>query len=229
MKILTVVAALSLFPCGLFAQAPAGIECRPMSGSGNTFISAGETVINGQVCRAAPAPIAVVAVPPKPAGPPRMEVLPDGTPIALRFTEEVSSADASKGDRISFEVVEDVALDGHVVIPKGAVAMGTVLKAHRKARMGRAGKLAIALEYVTAAGGEKIPLRGAKVAKGDNSAASITAGVVVTSLVFLPAAPLFLMKQGHTVSIDAGTPANAFVDGDVRVNVNAGVFVAAKL
>ncbi|MGH9685309.1 MAG: hypothetical protein ACRD4S_17065 [Candidatus Acidiferrales bacterium] len=206
------------------------MQCRPMSSSGNTFMSQGETVINGRICHAVATPISAAVLPtapPKLAGPPEMEVLPDGTSVSLRLTEGIDSSDANKGDRISFEVVEDVILDGHVVIPKGAVAMGTVVKADHKKRLGRSGKLDIALQYVTAAGGEKIPLRGAKVAKSGNPAGA-NAVILGATVVVAPVAVLFLMRHGKDVSMDAGTPVNASVDGAARVNINAGVLVAAK-
>jgi hypothetical protein len=39
------------------------------------------------------------------------------TPVKLRLTWNVSSADADEGDSVDFEVLEDVAVNGIVVIP----------------------------------------------------------------------------------------------------------------
>jgi len=189
---------------------------------------ADETVVNGMACHvpvAKPAavdasvPAAASVISPSPEVPKHEAVLTDGTSVPLKITETISSAEANDGDRISFEVVDDVDLDGHIVIPKGSVAMGTVVNAHHKRRMGRAGKLDIALQYVSTADGQKIRLRGSKEAKGGNHAGAITGGIVATSIVFFPAAPLFLMMKGHDITIDQGTPVNAFVDGDTRVEV----------
>ena len=45
-------------------------------------------------------------------------ILRDATPIFLRLTRNVSSADAHVGDSVDFEVLEDVAVNGILVIPK---------------------------------------------------------------------------------------------------------------
>jgi hypothetical protein len=68
-------------------------------------------------------------------------VLEDGTPIKLVLGETISSADAVVGQLVSFEVVEDILVDGVVVVPKGGTAWATVTAAEHKKRMGRGGKL----------------------------------------------------------------------------------------
>src|ERR1700690_650492 len=67
-------------------------------------------------------------------------VLEDGTPIKLRLSQTVSSADAHVNDRVEFEVLEDVLVGGVVVIQKGGTALGTVTEAMPKRRMARGGK-----------------------------------------------------------------------------------------
>src|SRR6266849_10378247 len=52
--------------------------------------------------------------------------LEDGTPIKLRLTRNLSSADATTGDRVDFEVLEDVKVKDVVVVPRGGLALATV-------------------------------------------------------------------------------------------------------
>ena len=59
-------------------------------------------------------------------------VLEDGTPVRLRLSQTVSSADARVNDRVEFEVLEDVKVGDKVVVPKGGVAWGTVTEARGK-------------------------------------------------------------------------------------------------
>src|SRR5215470_20295901 len=68
-------------------------------------------------------------------------ILQDGTPVRLRLSRNVSSADAHVGESVDFEVLEDVAVNAVLVIPKGSIAIGSVTEAQPKRRMGRAGKL----------------------------------------------------------------------------------------
>jgi hypothetical protein len=144
-------------------------------------------------------------------------ILQDATPVKLRLTRNVSSEDAHEGDSVDFEVLEDVAANGIVVIPKGSVAIGTVTEAQPKRRMGRAGKLEIVLDYVRLADTEKAAVRAVKDAKGASHTAGMTAGIVATGLLFFPAAPFFLFMHGKDITVPKGSEVTAYVNGDVRL------------
>jgi hypothetical protein len=92
-------------------------------------------------------------------------ILPEGTPVKLRLGRNMSSADAHEGDSVDFEVLEDVAANGMVVIPTGSVAIGTVTEARPKRRMGRAGKLEIVLDYVRLADTKKLQYETSRMQK----------------------------------------------------------------
>ena len=66
-------------------------------------------------------------------------VLDDGTPIRLRTTQTLSSADAHVDDRVDFEVVDDVKVGDMIVIKHGTPAIGTVTQSQPKGRMGKGG------------------------------------------------------------------------------------------
>ena len=143
----------------------------------------------------------------------------DGTPVRMRISETVSSADAKVGQEIPFEVVEDVDVDGVPVITKGATAIATVTAAQPKRRMGRAGKLNISIGYVRLIDQEKAALRGVKDAQGGGHVGAMTGAIVATSIVFFPAAPLFLLIHGKDITIPQGTEITAFVQGDMHVDM----------
>jgi hypothetical protein len=144
-------------------------------------------------------------------------IFQDGTPIKLRLTRNVSSADAHEGESVDFEVLEDVAATGIVVVPKGSVAIGTVTEAQPKRRMGRAGKLEIVLDYVRLADTEKAAIRAVKDAKGGSHTVGMTAGIVATGLLFFPAAPFFLFMHGKDITVPKGAEVTGYVNGDVRL------------
>jgi PEGA domain len=145
-------------------------------------------------------------------------VLQDGTPIKLRLSQTVSSADAHVNDRVEFEVLEDVTVNNVLLVPKGSSALGTVTEAVPKRRMARGGKLEIVLDSVRMVDGEKVALRAVKDAKGGGHTTGMTIGIVAGALVFLPAAPLFLLMHGKDISIPKGTEVPSFVDGDIRLD-----------
>lgn len=154
-----------------------------------------------------------------PSAPPPPNTLLDGTPVKLRLSQTISSADAKTGQEIPFEVIEEVKVDDTVVIPKGASAIANVTEADHKKTMGRAGKLNIAISYVRLADSEKAALRAVKETKGGGHVGAMTGAMVATSIVFFPAAPLFLFIHGKDVTIPQGTEITAFVQGDMHLDM----------
>ena len=145
------------------------------------------------------------------AGAPRLE---DGTLVKIRLTKSISSATAQDNDRVDFEVLEEVKVGSLLVIPKGSVAWGTVTEAQAKRRMGRAGKLDVTIDSVRLADGDKAALRGVKDVKGGGHTGAMTGGIVATSLIAWPAAPLFLLMHGKDVTLPQGTELTVYVNGD---------------
>ncbi len=154
-------------------------------------------------------------------------VLQDGTPVRLRLSRNLSSADAKEGETVDFEVLEEVRLGDSVVIQKGAVALATVTLATAKRNMGRGGKLDVNIDHVRLVNGEKAALRSIKQAQGGGNTGKMTGAVVATSIVFFPAAPLFLFVKGKDVTIPKGTEITAYVNGDFRFNAPATLMAKA--
>lgn len=144
--------------------------------------------------------------------------LEDGTPVRLRLQRTISSADAQVNDRVDFEVLQEVKVGGVVVIPKGALALGTVTEAQPKRRLGRGGKLNVVIDSVRLKDGEKAALRAVKDVKGGGPTGKMTGGIVATSIVFFPAAPFFLFMHGKDITIPKGTEITAYVNGDMPLN-----------
>jgi hypothetical protein len=141
-------------------------------------------------------------------------VLEDATPIKLVLGETISSADATVGQLVSFEVVEDVLVQGVVVIPKGGSAWATVTSAQPKRRMARGGKLDLNIDKVRLVDGSKTLLSAVKNTKGGGHKGAMTGAIIATSLVLWPAAPLFLLMHGKDITIPKGTAITAFIQGD---------------
>lgn len=151
--------------------------------------------------------------------PPTPNTLMDGTPVKLRLSQTISSADTKVGQEIPFEVVEDISVDHVVVLPKGATAIANVTEAEHKKSMGRAGKLNISISYARLKDQEKIALRATQENKGGGHVGAMTGAMVATSIVFFPAAPLFLFIHGKDITIPQGTEITAFVQGDMHLNM----------
>jgi hypothetical protein len=228
----------SMFALPLPAQQSQTIqmECRDMAASGN-YIGPDETVINGRACRqvsVAASPAAPVAAPaatssvvpvgapetPNDAPPPRGFLLEDATPVHLVLSENLSSASAVTGQTVEFEVVDDIVVNGLLVIPRGSTAWATVTDAEHKRHLGKPGKLDMNIDKVRLADGEKALLRAVKNVQGGGHTGAMTGAIVATSLVLWPAAPFFLLMHGKDITIPKGTQITAFVQGDVRLDAN---------
>jgi hypothetical protein len=154
----------------------------------------------------------------KPSSGPKGFVLEDGTPVKLRIGRTVSSAEAHVGETVDFEVLEDVSVNGMLIIPKGGLAFATVTEAQGKRRMARGGKLNMNIDSVRLANGEKAALRAIKEVQGGGHTGAMTGGMVATSIVFFPAAPFFLFMHGKDISITKGTEITAYVNGDMQLD-----------
>src|SRR5687767_3330520 len=88
--------------------------------------------------------------------------LTDGTPVRLRLNRNLSSQDAKVGDPVDFEVLEDVVVNGVMIIQRGSPVIGTITLAKSKGRMGKAGKLDVNVDYARSIIGEKVTLRAVK-------------------------------------------------------------------
>lgn len=142
----------------------------------------------------------------------------DGTPVKLRLQRTVSSADAHVDERIDFDVLEEIKVNDVVVVPKGAIAWGTVTQAKPKGRMGRGGKLDINIDAVRLADGEKAALRGVRELQGGGKTGAMTGGIVATSLIVWPAAPFFLFMHGKDITIPKGTEITVYINGDMELS-----------
>src|SRR6266567_6076000 len=146
-------------------------------------------------------------------------ILEDSTPVRMRTNRNLSSADAKVGDRLDLEVLDEVRVGDVVFISQGAIAMATVTEAQEKRRMGRAGKLNVNIDSVKLANGDKAALRAVKETKGGGHVGAMTGAIVATSIVFFPAAPLFLFIHGKDITIPQGTEITAFVEGDMHLDM----------
>jgi PEGA domain-containing protein len=139
--------------------------------------------------------------------------------VRLRFNRTVSSADAHVGDTVDFEVLQDISVNGTLVVPKGGIAVGTVTEAQPKRRMARGGKLEINVDYVKLADGDKAALRSVKGGNGGGHVGAMTAGIVATGIVFFPAAPFFLFMHGKDITMPKGGEFTAYVNGDAKLDI----------
>jgi hypothetical protein len=124
------------------------------------------------------------------------------TPVRVKLTKALSSATAHAGEAVEFEVLEDIFVEGVLVLHKGTKVNGVVAEAEVKKRFGHAGKLAVSLTKLTLTDGEVVPVRCYQEVSGDSNN---SADAVVP------------LASGKDVALLQGSEYTALVDGDVHL------------
>ena len=144
---------------------------------------------------------------------PQPLVLADGTPVTVQLDENISSAHAHVGDRLSFRVVRDVDVQGFTVIPAASTASGSLARVHGRRVLGMGGNLVLKLDSVELANGDRVPLRARKEVKGTSHTWRMAAGMAITSIFYMPAAPVFLLTRGDNCTALKSTEITAQING----------------
>lgn len=143
------------------------------------------------------------------------------TAVRLKLVNTLSSATAQIGDPVTLEVVDDVLVDGVVVLRKGDKAAGTVAEVELKKKFGKGGRLAISMTSLRLADGEKAPLRSYEEVSGAASGSHISSGkdavmmegtqfvVLVDEDVHLNREALEALKNSPAASSSNSNPADA--------------------
>jgi hypothetical protein len=173
------------------------------------------------------APVANIAKPTEVSAVHTPITITDGTPLEVEVTYTVSSAEVEEGSAVSFNVVHPVVINGATVIARGARATARVTKAKKGGSWGRAGTLAWTMQDVIAVDGTKVPLEFSKSTRGDSKGGTVTTAVIVTGVLFWPAAPFWGFKKGKDAKVPAGRRFDVSVHGNAIVQARGAADQAA--
>ena len=136
--------------------------------------------------------------------------VPDGTLVRLKLHADITTENVVKGDRVEFDVAENVMLSNRVVIPKGAVARGVVTDV-KGAGKKKAKDAAVTFRFVAvrAADNQEIPLRvmPTKSRKGEASESEMEINTPIPGL------------RERMIGAEAGKDFAAYTDTDALINV----------
>jgi hypothetical protein len=139
--------------------------------------------------------------------------LHDATPIRLRLTRDLTFAYAKAGELVDFEIVDDLRVDGVLVMAHGARATATLTQAEPKTRMGHGGKLGVSLDSLPLMDGGKVAIRATKGQPAESSASPAPASAMVK-----PAAPSLLFTFGKDETFPEGSTIATYIDGEIQLN-----------
>lgn len=137
--------------------------------------------------------------------------VPRETLVKVALRTSLNSEKNEVGDPVPYEVIEDVQVEGVIVITKGTRGEGRIMKVRRKGSFGRSGRLQIDFGGVEAVDGTLLPLIFGERAIRENEALAYAVGASIAGLALLG---------------PVGAVAGIFVQGDpVRIEEGAEFFV----
>jgi len=148
---------------------------------------------------------------------PTLLVLHDATPIRLRLTRDLSFTNVKPGDLADFEILNDLRIDGLLVIAHGVRVTSAVTQATPKTRMGRGGKLGVTLDSLPLLNGGKVAIRAAMERRGAAQTESAS-GAPVAAAIVRPAAPHLLFAFGKDEAFPEGTAVTVYSDGELKLD-----------
>jgi len=141
-------------------------------------------------------------------------VLPDGTLVKLRLYRFINSTEMKQGSQIPFVVMDDVAVDGAVLIRRRAIGHGSITSLENAANYGRQARFRFQADSVRAADGQDVRLRTAELGAGRRTAATTAANAAMMRL-------WGLWLKGNEKGIRAGMVVVGYVDGEREIRVTA--------
>lgn len=156
------------------------------------------------------------------SAPPTARVqLPAGTLIRVEPTSAISSAHASDGDQLKFLVSRRVAVNGVVVIERGAPVRAHVVRSKPAASWGRGGLLAWVLDDVVAVDGTRVPIRLSDRLAGKTRSKAVVAAAIATGAAVLPYSTpvglIWALKKGDEAVLDESRKSTGLVSSDTEV------------
>jgi hypothetical protein len=162
--------------------------------------------------------------------------IPDGTPLTLRLTSELSSVKARVGDALESAAIQ-LRINGIIVVPADSKISGVVVQVDHPHRRLKNGLVRIRFDKVVLPGGESASLRASKSPAGKpekmkgepqpqtgskgivDGIGEGLAGVALFSGVGIPAlAPLSLLIKGDEQVFPAGTLVTVYINGPLKLD-----------
>ena len=151
-----------------------------------------------------------VELPITPASETTTVALQEDTTVRLVLIRPVNSQTAKVGDKLEFQVLEDVKVGGLVVIPRKSSASGVVTELQAPRRKGKAGRISIKAETVFLINHETASLRGLRTLQSGNRNVSIERQSEITNLIQGTAGfgvfflPLYTLGHGEYPVLSVG-------------------------
>lgn len=138
--------------------------------------------------------------------------IPAGTSVLLKTNTILTPSQFNPGDTVALSVVNDVVVDGKVVISAGASAKGEITSSKDRNYIGIAGEMGFSIRSVQAVDGSTVMLSGAKTISGKDK-------MVLSIGLSLVCCILFGLMKGGDATIPSGTQIESMVAASTVITV----------
>jgi hypothetical protein len=159
-------------------------------------------------------PSGIAAAPAAAQATPHPVTLKAGTAIKVALANYFYTKDVPKNTpevTVNLEVVDDVAVDGIVVIRKGALVKGKVSSMSKSKSFGRNASFHFVIESATAVDGQNVPISNAAVVRKGTPGWQVATGVAFNGLAFG-------LVKGNESLVRAGTGWELPIEKDVTIS-----------
>lgn len=87
--------------------------------------------------------------------------LQTGTKIPVKMAEPITTKDFSTGDMFTSTVINDIVLDGAIVLPAGTLVRGNVGKIVKSKRLSKSANLFLNFDHIVTPQGRQLPIKAA--------------------------------------------------------------------
>lgn len=138
--------------------------------------------------------------------------------VKIKLVTPLNTRTSRSGDEVTFQVADDVTVDGSIIIAKGSQGMGKVNKVKESKNFGRDAQIQISFDTVEAIDGSTVQTILGEKAKEENKSLATAAGASVAGMVLL--GPIGIVGGAFVHGKDVEIPAGAEVYIQIKDQVN---------
>lgn len=152
-------------------------------------------------------------------------LVPSGTPLKVELTAQLASNTAHAGDHFQFRSLEDVTVDGWIIVPKGSLGEGEVTHAEPAGGNGHPGSLALQFDWIYSADNLKVKLSDVASNNTGDAAKGAASTAAIASYVLLGPLGLFAHNfvHGKDIIVKTDTKIPVYIAQAVHVTPSARV------
>lgn len=137
--------------------------------------------------------------------------IPANTLVKVALLSPINSKNAKEGDKVYYQALEDVVLDGMLVLTKGAVGEGVVAKVKKSAAFGKNAAVDIDFRSISAIDGSLVKMSLGQEAMDEMSSKGITVGASLSGKPVLKSIGAIVGAFVHGEDVDTAEGAEMYL------------------